>query len=97
MPAQPLQLLPGGPLLLTMKGHRDAISALATTSLHSEGHSKMSLCLISASWDKTLKTWDLTTTGVLKTFDGHTDKVLSVALTMDGNYAASGSVDMTVR
>lgn len=96
-PAQPLQLLPGGPLLLTMKGHRDAISALAMTSLHSEGRGKTGLCLISASWDKTLKTWDLTTTGVLKTFDGHTDKVLSVTLTMDGQYAASGSADMTVR
>lgn len=96
-PLQPLQHLPGGPLLLTMKGHRDAISALAATMLINKQTRQTSLCIISSSWDKTLKSWDLNTTGVLKTFDGHTDKVLSVALTADGQYAASGSADMTVR
>ncbi len=97
-PAQPLQHLPGGQLLLTMKGHRDATSALAVSTLREEGTGvTLRLCIISASWDRTLKSWDLSTTGVLKTFDGHTDKVLSVALTTDGQYAASGSADMTVR
>ena len=41
--------------------------------------------------------WDLESTGVLKTFDGHTDRVLSVAMTADGVYAVSGSEDATVR
>lgn len=97
VPMQPLQYLPGGPLLLTMEGHRDAISALAATSLTMKQSGEAGLCIISSSWDKTLKSWDLNTTGVLKTFDGHTDRVLSVALTEDGQYTASGSADMTIR
>lgn len=97
VPMQPLQYLPGGPLLLTMEGHRDAISALAATSLTMKQSGEAGLCIISSSWDKTLKSWDLNTTGVLKTFDGHTDRVLSVALTGDGQYTASGSADMTIR
>lgn len=99
-PLQPLQHLPGGPLLLTMKGHRDAISDVAAASLvvgEGEKRQDSTLCLVSSSWDKTLKSWDLATTGVLKTFDGHTGRVLCVALTRDGQYAASGSEDTTVR
>lgn len=80
-----------------MNGHRDTISSLAATSIKSEETGETGLCILSSSWDKTLKTWDLATTGVLKTFDGHTDKVLSVALTEDGLHAASGSADKTVR
>lgn len=97
IPLQPLQQLPGGPLLITMKGHRDAISGLAIALLTREQSGDPTLCIVSSSWDKTLKSWDLSTTGVLKTFDGHTDRVLCVALTVDGVYAASGSDDTTVR
>lgn len=96
-PLQPLQHLPGGPLLVTMTGHRDAISGLATASLGRDKTGRPGLCLLTSSWDKTLKSWDLVTTGVLKTFDGHTDGVLCVALTKDGQYAASGAADATVR
>ncbi len=35
--------------------------------------------------------------GELKKFEGHTDEVKSVALSSDGRYAASGSVDQSVR
>ncbi len=82
-----------------MKGHRDAISCVAVASppLTEETGGEAGLCIVSSSWDKTLKSWDLTTTGVLKTFDGHTDKVFSVALTQDGLHALSGSADTTIR
>ena len=80
-----------------MKGHRDAISCVAVTSVIKEETGKKSLCILSSSWDKTLKSWDLDTNGVLKTFDGHTDRVLSVALTEDSLYVTSGSADATVR
>ena len=58
---------------------------------------EVSVVIVTSSWDKTLKSWDLASTGVLKTFDGHSERVLSVALSADGQYAASGSNDMTVR
>lgn len=94
-PLQPLSLVPGEPLLISMEGHRDTASCIATALVQKQ--SGVSLIIVSSSWDKTLKSWDLETTGVLKTFDGHTEKILSVALSADGLYAASGSEDTTVR
>ena len=61
------------------------------------GSPGMSVVIMTGSWDKTLKSWDLSTCGVLKTFDGHEDRVLSVSLSPNGVYAASGSEDKTVR
>ena len=71
------------------------MSCVATALV--ERKDEASLIIVSSSWDKTLKSWDLATTGVLKTFDGHSDRVLSVALSADGVYAASGSEDKSVR
>lgn len=96
IPLQPFLHTPGNPLLATLRGHRDSVSAVATAMVKGlDG--KDALCIISASWDSTLKSWDLSSTGVLKTFNGHTDRVLSVALSSDGRYAISGSADTSVR
>ena len=71
-----------------------------------EGHTKdvRSVCLsadgrraISASWDKTLRLWNVDTGGCLQTFSGHTDSVRAVSLTPDGRRALSGSWDKTLR
>ena len=94
---QPHFHIPGGPLLITMEGHRDVVSGIDTALLEDSRTGELSLVIVTSSWDKTLKSWDLKTTGVLKTFDGHTDKVLCVVLTTDGQYAVSGSADKTVR
>jgi WD40 repeat protein len=82
-----------------MEGHRDVVSCITTimTSNQESGDHDSEVCILSSSWDKTLKTWDLSSTGVMKTFDGHTDKVLSAALTSDAQYAVSGSADKTIR
>ena len=40
---------------------------------------------VSASWDKTLKVWDLERGQVLRTLEGHTGFVTAVALTPDGS------------
>lgn len=102
IPLQPFLNIPGGPLLVSMEGHRDTVSCVAATTVTMatggwNTTEKLSLCIVSSSYDGSLKSWDLETTGVLKTFDGHTDKVLSVALSSDGRYAVSGSADTTVR
>ena len=96
MPFRSLQHIPGGPLLTVMKGHRDAISGVSAVFV-SKPSSRATLCIVTSSWDRTLKSWDLDSGGVLKTFDGHTDKVLSVSLTSDGQFVASGSADRTAR
>ena len=96
-PFHPLFRLPGNPLLASMQGHRDLVSAIATSISYKPEGKEATLCIVSSSWDKTLKSWDLGSSGVLKTFDGHSDKVLAVAISTDGLYAISGSADTTVR
>lgn len=68
--------------------HADWISAVAWHP-SSEHH------LASASYDKTLKLWDLRAAVPLHTLQGHTDKVLCVAWA--GADLVSGSADCTVR
>ncbi|CAI8027084.1 Uncharacterized WD repeat-containing protein alr3466 [Geodia barretti] len=98
-PLHPLSHIPGGPHLLSMDGHRDRVSCVSTVLVKGGGVSQegMSLVIMTGSWDKTLKSWDLGTSGVLKTFDGHSDRVLSLALSANGTYAVSGSDDKSVR
>ncbi|MYV38991.1 hypothetical protein GT030_08920, partial [Streptomyces sp. SID1328] len=55
---------------------------------------------VTASWDKTIRLWDLTTGQPIgQPLTGHTDVVLSVACTLlDGTpIAVTGSSDRTVR
>ena len=49
------------------------------------------------STDNTLKIWDSETGELLKTLEGHTDAVMSVALSQDGKKIISGSYDGSVR
>ncbi len=49
--------------------------------------------LASASWDGTVKLWEVAGGRVLHTLAGHTDWVRSLAFTPDGQVLASGSVD----
>src|ERR1022692_2294701 len=78
----------GTRLLLTLKGHSDAVSDVAVTP---DGKRA-----VSASGDKTLKLWDLRTGRTLCTLEGHSDSVLGVAVTPDGKRAVSASQDCTL-
>ncbi len=53
--------------------------------------------LVTASFDKTLRIWDLESGTTLRTLSGHTGLVLCVAISPDGSRLASGSLDKTVR
>ena len=52
---------------------------------------------MSASWDKTLKVWDLENGGDPQPLGSHDSGVLSVALTPDGKRAVSASWDKTLK
>jgi WD40 repeat protein len=52
---------------------------------------------VSASWDKTLKVWDLGSGRALCTLEGHAAYVTGVAVTADGKRAVSASYDNTLK
>jgi WD40 repeat protein len=53
--------------------------------------------VISGSWDKTLKAWNLETRKELFTLTGHAKRVNAVAVTSDGKRIISGSKDKTIK
>lgn len=52
--------------------------------------------LASASWDGTVKLWDVSSGQLHITLTGHTDRVGRVAWSPDGNFVGSCSVDQTL-
>ena len=67
-PLHPALHPPGTPLLRTLEGHSGSVNGVAVTP---DGKRA-----VSASWDKTLKVWDLETGRALRTLEGHGDHVL---------------------
>jgi len=83
-------------------GHKDSVYSVAFAPNGRD--------LVSGSLDKTIKMWELNTAPrnvipgqgprggkCIRTFDGHKDFVLSVALTPDGQWVLSGSKDRGVQ
>ncbi|KAI7873979.1 guanine nucleotide-binding protein subunit beta-2-like 1 [Lichtheimia hyalospora FSU 10163] len=52
---------------------------------------------LSASWDKTLRLWDLNTGTTTRRFVGHTGDVLSVSFSADNRQIVSGSRDKSIK
>ncbi|KAK1229314.1 hypothetical protein PQX77_007632 [Marasmius sp. AFHP31] len=84
-----------GQLIERARGHQGIVNSLAFTPDASG--------LVSASFDKTLKYWDVSSRNRLNgspctmNFVGHKDHVFCVAVSRDGEYIASGSKDCGVR
>ncbi|TAF04316.1 MAG: hypothetical protein EAZ78_09570, partial [Oscillatoriales cyanobacterium] len=53
--------------------------------------------LVSGSFDKTIKIWQLSTGRELRTLTGHSSEVNSVAISPDGQTLVSGSYDSTIK
>ncbi|KAI8091258.1 guanine nucleotide binding protein beta subunit [Gilbertella persicaria] len=70
-------------------GHNHIIEDLAISS---DGQ-----FALSASWDHTLRLWDLTTGKTTRRFVGHTKDVLSVSFSADNRQIVSGSRDKTIK
>ncbi|KAJ2065023.1 cross-pathway control WD-repeat protein cpc2 [Coemansia aciculifera] len=76
----------------------------AKRSLHGHNHFVQDVAIssdgqyaLSASWDKTLRLWDLNTGLTTRRFVGHTKDVLSVSFSPDNRQIISSSRDKTIK
>jgi WD40 repeat protein len=76
-------------VLRVFKGHGSRVNGVAISS-----DSKRAL---SASWDASLRLWNLENGGLLKEMSGHDNAIMSVTLSGDGKRALTGSSDRTMR
>ena len=53
--------------------------------------------MLSGSSDRTLKLWDTETGNLLRTFNGHSDRIWTVGFSPDGVHVLSGSFDRTAK
>jgi guanine nucleotide-binding protein subunit beta-2-like 1 protein len=75
--------------LKSLKGHNHYVS---DTVISSDG-----AFALSASWDRSLRLWDLTKGVTTRRFQDHAKDVLSVAMSSDNRQILSGSRDRTVK
>jgi uncharacterized protein YjbI with pentapeptide repeats/energy-coupling factor transporter ATP-binding protein EcfA2 len=78
-----------GEILPMLKGHTDGVTSVAFSS---DGKT-----IVSGSYDKTVRMWDVESGEQTKELKGHTAFVTSVAFSPDGKTIVSGSGDKTVR
>ncbi len=83
-----VKMLMGKPLK-SFHGHNHFVSSLALNSDNTK--------LVSGSWDKTIRLWDIPTSKSELIFKGHTKDVLSVAFSHDERLIFSGSMDNSLK
>lgn len=78
-----------GKPLKSLHGHNHFVSSLALSSDNTK--------LVSGSWDKTIRLWDLPTSKSQKIFTGHSKDILSVAFSHDERLIFSGGMDNSLK
>ncbi|RKF79731.1 Nuclear distribution protein PAC1 [Golovinomyces cichoracearum] len=81
----------------TLPGHDHSVSAVRFIPSGLAGSPSSGNLLVSASRDKTLRIWDVSTGYCIKTIRGHADWVRDVSPSFDGQYLLSAGNDQTAR
>lgn len=81
----------------TLPGHDHSVSAIRFIPSGAAGAPASGNLLVSASRDKTLRIWDVTTGYCVKTIRGHGDWVRDVSPSFDGRWLVSAGNDQTAR
>ena len=81
----------------TLPGHDHSVSAVRFIPSGAAGAPACGNLLVSASRDKTLKIWDVSTGYCVKTFRSHVDWVRDVSPSFDGRWLISVGNDQTAR
>lgn len=81
----------------TLPGHDHTVSAIRFVPSGAAGAPNSGELLVSASRDKTLRIWNVTTGYCVKTIRGHSDWVRTVCPSIDGRYILSAGADQTGR
>lgn len=81
----------------TLPGHDHSVSAIRFIPSGAAGSPSSGNLLVSASRDKTLRIWDVTTGYCVKTIRGHSDWVRDVTPSFDGRWLLSAGNDQTAR
>jgi platelet-activating factor acetylhydrolase IB subunit alpha len=81
----------------TLTGHDHSVSAVRFVPSGAAGSPSSGNLLVSASRDKTLRIWDVSTGYCVKTISGHADWVRDVSPSFDGRFLLSAGHDQTAR
>jgi platelet-activating factor acetylhydrolase IB subunit alpha len=81
----------------TLPGHDHSVSAVRFIPSGAAGSPSSGNLLVSASRDKSLRIWDVSTGYCVKTIRGHADWVRDVSPSFDGEYLVSAGNDDTAR
>lgn len=76
------------PRLVIQSGHAETVNLAV---------SKDGKSLLTGSYDRTLKLWDVASGKLLRTFSGHSTRVTAVAFSLDNKTALSGDTDSTIK
>lgn len=87
----------GYKIIRTLPGHDHSVSTIRFIPSGAAGFPASGNLLVSASRDKSLRIWDVSTGYCVKTIRGHADWVKDVSPSFDGRYLLSGGVDQTAR
>ena len=81
----------------SLEGHTNFVSCLAIAKRLEQSGEREELIVMSGSWDRSVRVWDVDSGRTIELLTGHTDWVTDVAVAKNGLHGLSSSADGTLR